>query len=162
MLQVRSAVPADFAALAQVFHDAVREGARSAYSEAECAAWCPEVPKGPGWDARLAGSEVLVAEVEGQTAGFMTLVPARGFLDMAFVAPRFARQGVGAALHSVLEGRARAAGLSRLTTEASLLLEPLLVRMGWQVTLRQEIERRGEVLRNARMVKELSVAEAHS
>ena len=38
MLHIRSAGPADFAALAKVFHDAVRLGARAVYSEAECAA----------------------------------------------------------------------------------------------------------------------------
>ena len=162
MLQIRSAEPADLDALAQVFFQAVREGARGVYSKAQCRAWCPAVPERAVWAERLAGSDVLVAEVDGKIAGFMTLIAARGFLDMAFVAPAFGRQGVGAALLSVLEGRARAAGLTRLETEASLLLEPLLVRQGWRVVTRQEVKRRGEVLRNAKMAKDLVLDRGHS
>ena len=55
----------------------------------------------------------------------------------------------------MLEGRARALGLTRLDTEASLLAEPVFLRLGWQVIKRQDVVRRGVSLRNAWMEKKL-------
>ena len=72
---------------------------------------------------------------------------ARSYLDMAFVHPDHLRQGVASALYSVIEGRARALGLVRLDTEASLLAEPLFAARGWRVTRRQKVVRRGVTLK---------------
>ena len=156
MLLIRSAVPEDFPALAEVFFAAVREGALGLYSEEQCRAWCPKLPSGPAWAERLGQADILlVAEVDNAVAGYMSLITATGYLDMAFVRPRFQRQGVASALHSVLEGRARALGLTRLDTEASLLAEPVFLRLGWQVIKRQDVVRRGVSLRNAWMEKKL-------
>ena len=98
MLVIRSGVASDAPALARVFHDAVRIGAREAYSEEECAAWCPDLPEGKPWVERLTGADLLVAEVAGEVAGFMSLVVETGMLDMAFVHPDHERKGVATAL----------------------------------------------------------------
>ena len=73
----------------------------------------------------------------------MTLDLSTGWLDFAYVAPEAMGQGVAETLYAVLEGRARAAGLTRLETEASLLAERFFARRGWRIEKRQEVERNG-------------------
>ena len=155
-LTVRSYAPGDAPALARIFHRAVHEGAAAHYSEAERAAWSPRVPDTRSWELRLAEADTVVAETPGGPVGFMSLLPARAYLDLAFVLPEVMGRGVAGALYSVLEGRARARGLTRLETEASLLAEPFFLRQGWQVLKRQQVERLGVLLSNAVMEKSLS------
>lgn len=159
-LLVRSYAPGDARALGEVFHRAVHEGASRRYTPAECNAWSPRPPASRLWEARLADAETVVAETPEGPVGFMSLDPARGYLDLAFVVPEAMGRGVAAALYAVLEGRARAAGLVRLTTEASLLAEPFFARHGWRLVARQEVERHGVLLRNAVMEKTLRGADA--
>ncbi len=155
MRLVRTAGAEDYPALAEIFYLGVRRGARVAYSEAQCAAWCPEMPGGEAWTARLAGLEVVLAEVDGVPVGFMGLDVAKSLLDLAFVHPDHVRKGHSSALYAVIEGRARREGLTRLETEASRLAEPFFLSEGWRVVARQEVERRGVLLPNARMEKVL-------
>ncbi len=157
---VRSYVPGDAAGLGRIFHRAVQEGAASAYSEGERAAWSPEPPAGESWQVRLAEAVTVVAERDGETVGFMSLIPERRYVDLAFVLPEAMGKGVAPALYAVLEGRARAAGLTYLTTEASLLAEPFFARQGFRVVKRQRVLRRGERLRNCVMEKALYVPES--
>lgn len=159
---VRSCRPGEAGALAEIFHRAVREGAAGAYTEEERAAWSPEAPSGAAWLARTEGAETVVAEAGGVPVGFMSLVMAEGYLDFAYVLPEVKGRGVAAALYAVLESRARAAGLGRLTTEASLLAEPFFARQGWSLVRRQTVERRGVPLRNAVMEKRLCARPAQA
>lgn len=158
-MEVRSYRDGDAEALARVFHRAVREGAAAQYGEAAVAAWSPELRPVAAWEARLEGTDTVVATEDGVPVGFMNL-DAKGYLDLAFVLPEYMGKGVSDALYAVLEGRARAAGLGTLTVQASLLAERFFARQGWQVVRRQEVEIGGEVLRNAWMEKRLTVAVA--
>ncbi|MCV6594140.1 MAG: GNAT family N-acetyltransferase [Silicimonas sp.] len=158
MRLVRDAGAADFPALAEIFHAAVRIGAKTAYSDAQRAAWCPDVPEGARWAKRLAGLDILVAETGGKIVGFMAMDRESGLVDLSYVHPDHMRQGHADALYAVLEGRARAGGRRRLTTEASLLAEPFFARHGWALVARQQVERAGVLIPNARMEKSLSSA----
>ena len=64
--------------------------------------------------------------------------------------------GVAAALYALLEGRARAAGLQTLKTEASELARPFFLRHGWTLIERQNLVREGVSLHNYRMEKQLT------
>ena len=154
-LVIRSYVPDDAPELAKVFHRAVREGAATKYSLDERQAWSPDLPSGPSWHDRLTRSETVVAEMDRRPIGFMTLDIPRAYLDLAFVVPEVMGQGVADAIYAVLEGRARVAGLTRMTTEASLLAEPFFERQGWRLVARQKVERLGMQLSNAVMEKSL-------
>lgn len=156
---VRSYAPGDAKPLGVVFHRSVHEGAASRYSPEERAAWSPEIPDTRSWDLRLRDAETVVAEVSGKAVGFMSLNMARGYLDLAFVLPEVMGKGVAESLYAVLESRSRARGLTRLSTEASLLAEPFFLRRGWRLVRRQRIERLGVMLPNALMEKDLVLRE---
>lgn len=154
-LIIRPYRPADAIPLATLYHRAVNEGAAAKYDAAQRAAWSPEPPTSEGWRARVEEAVTIVAEHEGALLGFMTLDIETGFLDFAYVAPEVMGQGVAAALYAVIEGRARVKGHAVLETEASLLAEPFFRRNGWRLVKRQEVERSGVKIPNARMQKRL-------
>jgi putative acetyltransferase len=154
-LLVRSFADGDAPALAGIFHRSVHEGAAARYTPEECAAWSPEVPDTRSWELRLAEADTVVAELPDGPVGFMSLDMGRAYLDLAFVLPEVMGRGIAGVLYAVLEGRARARGLSRLETEASLLAEPFFARHGWRLVRRQKVERLGVLLSNAVMEKPL-------
>jgi len=155
-LSIRDARAEDTLPLGKLMHDAVHGGAAAHYDRAQRDAWCPVPPCGPEWAARLAGADTVVAELQGRLVGFMSLDLRTGVLDLAYVRADLRGTGVAATLYAVVEGRARAAGLSELQSEASLLAERFLLRRGWQRVARQTVERGGVSIPNARMEKSLS------
>lgn len=155
-LIIRPCRVTDAPGLAALYHRAVHEGTGAHYDAAQRAAWSPAPPTGEDWRRRLVEADTILAERAGRLLGFMTLDLGTGWLDFAYVAPEAMGQGVGETLYAVLEGRARAAGLARLETEASLLAERFFARRGWRVVRRQEVERHGVGLPNAVMEKSLT------
>lgn len=137
---VRDARAEDVGALAEIFWRAVREGAAPCYSDAERAAWAPERPDAAAWARRLDGLQTVVAE-EGCPRGFMSLRADDGYLDLAFVDPEWRGRGVADRLYAVLEGRARARRLPRLTTHASRMACGFFLRHGWLVMSAQTVQR---------------------
>ena len=155
-LTIRPCRVTDTPVLAQLYHRAVHVGAARHYSATERAAWSPAPPMDADWRRRLVEADTVLAERDGQPLGFMTLDLVTGWLDFAYVAPEVMGQGVADTLYAVLEGHARAAGLARLETGASLLGERFFRRHGWQLRLRHRIEQRGVSLPHAIMLKDLT------
>jgi len=131
--------------LALIFHRAVQEGAAGHYDQAQRDGWSPSVPSNAGWAARLVGFTVLVAEAGGAPVGFVAMDGA-GLVDLLFVRPDRARQGIGAALLARATAAAREAGLVQMTAEASALSAGLFSKAGWRETgLRERGEGAGRV-----------------
>jgi len=125
----------DAPALHHVFHQAVHQATRSLYSPAERLAWSPSATPPPWWEQRLADQITLVAQAKGPAGqalrlGFMTLGH-DGHLDFAYVLPACQGTGIAARLHDRLLTTARAKGLTRLDTEASLIGRRFFLRQGW-------------------------------
>ncbi|RFP88000.1 GNAT family N-acetyltransferase [Rhodobacteraceae bacterium 63075] len=153
-LSVRDASADDLDALGALFFRSVREGAAPCYSEAERAAWAPEMPSGADWARRLEGLELLMAEQDDTPLGFMAVSP-EGYLDMAFVTPEARAKGVSDAIYAVLECRARSKRLHELSTHASLMAKSFFERQGWNVGQAEDVARGAETLRRYRMTKAL-------
>ncbi|TCP26272.1 GNAT family N-acetyltransferase [Rhodovulum adriaticum] len=148
--RLRPARSSDGTALYAVFFAAVHGGTVTAYSARERNAWAPSPTAPPDWNDRLMGGVTILAESRGRAAGFMTLGH-DGHLDLAYVAPDHAGQGIGRALHTAILDRARAQGLSLLDTQASLIARPFFTALGWQTIARQSVIREGVALTNFRM-----------
>jgi len=145
-------------ALGRLFHHAVHEGSAGAYDATQRAAWSPTPPQGPEWAARLSALMTLVAWQGHTPVGFMTLDPATGHLDMAFVLPEVKGQGVAPMLLGLLERCARRHRCDRLTTDASERARRFFLKHGWQDGPRQQFNRNGVTLHNYRMAKPLKPA----
>ena len=107
------------------------------------------------WAERLCANRPWVAELDGCMAGFADLQPS-GYIDQFFVAGPYAGRGVGRALMAQIHRAAEQAGMASLWADVSLCAEPFFSCSGFAVEARQQVEVRGVVLANARMVKRLA------
>ena len=153
--QIRPFCVGDEAALRKVFHASVHGLAHPFYTPAQLQAWAPADYDSKAWSERMRANRPWVAETaDGAIAGFADLQP-DGTIDMFFVAPAFARQGVASALMAHIHAQAAQQGLSQLWADVSLAAEPFFAARGFAVEERQAVERAGVVLHNARMGKAL-------
>jgi putative acetyltransferase len=153
---IREATLDDVGALAGIFYRAVRVGAAPFYSEAERFAWAAQHPSVDQWTKRLDGLLTLVAQDETGIAGFMSMRMSDGYLDLAFVEPDLRGTGVAVQIYAVLENRARAAGLTKLHSDASHMFKPVLQRLGWDVVRANAVTRTNQTIGNWIVQKQLS------
>ncbi len=133
----RWASAADYALLADIMFDAVRNGA-SGYSEQQRAAWVPARREGPDWIARLAGQEIVLAEEDGQAVGFVSLAQG-GYVDFAYIRPQAQHSGLFRQLMARIIERAIERRDATLWTHASIMAEPAFERLGFIVRKREQV-----------------------
>ncbi len=152
---LRPLAASDGPSAAQIYFDAVHVGAAPYYTADQRLAWGGSEPQPDRWTKVLASKTGLMAMVNETAAGFMTLEP-DGYIDFAFVDPACARRGVGSALMAGIVKMAQAAGVDRLTTEASKAARPFFAHHGFSLIDEQQIERQGETLTNYQMARVLA------
>jgi putative acetyltransferase len=150
---VRAYRAEDLDDLIAVFTGSVRIVARRDYSEAQVMAWAPDQPDRQRWAERCGSRPTWVAEIEGVIVGFSDLEP-DGYLDRMYVHHAYQGRGVASALLDRVQAAAKAQGLDRLFTEASITARPFFERRGFVVLAPQTVEVRGQRFTNFRMEKQ--------
>jgi putative acetyltransferase len=156
---LRPYVPADARRCAEIFRASIEELAAEDYGEEQREAWAAKADDEQAFGARLAEALTLLAMIDGAIAGFASLKGA-DFIDMLFVEPEFARQGVGRTLVDALTRLAQARGAKSLTTEASDVAKPLFERQGFTAQKRNLVRIGDEWLANTTMTKSLGAESA--
>lgn len=151
---LRWATPADYAELADVMFDAIRNGP-SRYTERQREQWAPGPRHGTDWTERLDRQAIILAEAADEVLGFMSLAAA-GYIDFAYIRPSARGSGLFRRLYAEVEDRAREAGEERLWVHASLMAEPAFAALGFRVLEREEVSIRDETFARARMERRLS------
>lgn len=151
---VRALRQEDAPQLAEIFFEAVQLGTRNFYDEAQRRAWGGDAPEPEVWARKLEGVTGFVAEADDRPVGFMT-IDETGYLDLAFVRPGFAGQGIGRLLYAAVEEKAQALGALHLSVQASKAAKPFFEQQGWSVIEEQSVVRHGVTLNNYRMEKHL-------
>jgi putative acetyltransferase len=152
-LTLRRCEPGDGLALAALFRSSVEGLAAADYNPEQIRAWADAIdPKTFAERCARKGKDTWVAELDGRIAGFSDLEP-DGHIDMLYVHPEFRRCGVARALLLLIEGLARAAGMPRLYTEASITARPVFAAVGFRTLGPQEVTVHGQVMTNYRMEK---------
>src|SRR4051794_15377149 len=151
---LRPYLPADALALAELFRASVEELTGDDYGEAQQAAWIATADDEDAFGARLAQNLTLVATLAGSPVGFASL-KGTGHIDMLYVHPAAAGQGVATALIDALEKLAGARGAKRLTLDASDTARPFFERRGYAAQRRGAVALGGEWLGNTAMEKRL-------
>jgi len=154
-LRVRPCASVDLDALIALFQSSVRIVARRDYTLEQVLAWAPDATDRERWAVRLAASSTWVAAFGERLAGFISLEP-EGYLDMLYVDPDFQGRGVAGRLLHRLEASAKARGLARLFTEASITARPFFEHRGFRIVEAQTVIRRGQRLANYRMERHLA------
>lgn len=140
--------------LAAIFVASIDELAEDDYSDAQREAWASAAEDEGEFGHRLAGQLTLVATVGGSPVGFAS-VKGKDHLDLLYVLPGFARQGVATVLCDALEKLAAARGAAALTVEASDTAEPFFLKRGYTGQQRNTISIGDEWLANTTMKKSL-------
>jgi putative acetyltransferase len=126
---LRPFLPADANACARIFSESVEALAADDYDDSQRAAWRDQIEDVAAFSDRLASAVSILALVDGVTAGFASL---RGDLvEHLYVAPRFARRGVGGSLLDAVAKIAGGRGIAKLRADVSETARPLFERRGF-------------------------------
>jgi putative acetyltransferase len=150
---IRAYVPGDAAHLAALYRRSVTHYGPGAYLPAQVAAWAGSI-SAEKIAARCAdGRHVAVAiDGAGGILGWGDL-ETDGHMDFLYCAPEAGGRRVGSALVGALEAHAGAAGMRRLTVEASELAKHLFARRGFTLLHRNELLVDGVAIHNFSMEK---------
>ncbi len=159
VLTLRPALPADAPRLADLFRASVEILGAEDYSAQQIDAWAGVADDEAGFAAKLSAGLTIVAVQSGVIVGFASLKGA-DVVDMLYVDPDHARQGVGAALCEALERLAGARGAKKISADASDAAEAFFARRGYQGQQRNMVFLGDEVLGNTTMTKTLAPAQS--
>jgi putative acetyltransferase len=157
-LAMRPFLPADAPLLAEIFRASVEELTRDDYSEAQQEAWASIADNDEAFGARLANGLTVLGTVDGSPVGFASLA-GNDRLDMLYVHPAAAGQGVGSMLIDALERLAASRGAKRLTAEVSDNAQEFFKRRGFVPQQRNTIPLGDDWLANTTMEKPLAAKE---
>ena len=158
---LRPFLPSDAPVLAALFRASVARLAEDYYDDDQLAAWASAVDDEAAFAARLTRNLTIVALVGGEIAGFASL-EGGGVVDLLYVRPDHARQGVGAALANAIEKLAGARGAGKLTVEASDAARDFFAARGYEAQQRSMRALGDEWLGATTMTKALAPAAQHS
>ena len=154
MTALRPFLHEDSADLARLFRDSVETLAAEDYDEEQRLAWVTIADDEDAFAERLAKALTIVATEEDEAVGFASLKDGR-LIDMLYVRPDVAREGVGAALVDALERLAAARGASEIEVAASDCAKPLFAARGYAAKARVSVDVGGEWLANTTMTRAL-------
>ncbi len=152
---LRPMLPADGPVLAAIFAESVEELTQDDYSDAQRAAWASRADDEAALAARLTAQLTLVATLDGSAVGFASLKD-NAEIDMLFVHPAAAGQGVARTLIDALEKLASARGATTLTVEASDTAHGFFRQRGYADQRRNSVMVGDEWLANTTMTKTLA------
>lgn len=154
-LALRPFLPADAPLLAEIFRASIEELTGDDYGEAQQRAWASVADDEADFAARLANRLTLVGTLDGSPLGFIALEGPE-HIDMLYVHPAVAGQGVGAMLCDAVEKIAASRGTRRLIVDASDSALGFFQHRGYVPQQRNTVSRGGEWLANTTMEKQLS------
>src|SRR4030088_2267968 len=144
----------DTPVLAAIFAAIIEELTGEDYSEAQQQAWASAADDEEQFGKRLGSELTLIATLENSPVGFASLKGA-DHIDMLYVHPGAAGQGVGSMLSEALEKLAGGRGAKSLTGEASDNATEFFSRRGYVAKQRNTVTVNGEWLANTTMQKTL-------
>jgi putative acetyltransferase len=156
---LRPFLAADTPVLAAIFVAAIEELTDEDYSEAQQEAWAAAADDEEKFGKRLAGELTLIATLQNSPVGFASLKGA-DHIDMLYVHPGAAGQGVASMLCDALEKLAGARGAKSLTVDASDNAQAFFAKRGYVGKQRNTVTVNGEWLANTTMQKDLAGASA--
>jgi putative acetyltransferase len=152
---LRPFVPGDTMALRELFAQSIEELTQDDYDEEQRIAWASTAEDAQAFAQRLGGAVTLVVMADGEYAGFASLKDNR-VIDMLYVHPYHAGQGIGAALADALERIAAARGVSEIAVDASDTAAIFFEERGYIATQRNSVPVDDQWLSNTTMKKMLT------
>ena len=154
-LALRPFLPADTALLREIFRDSIADLTDEDYTPAQQEAWASIADDEAAFGKKLASQLTLVGTLEGSGVGFASLA-GKDKLDMLYVHPAAAGQGVGHLLVDALEKLAGGRGTPKLVVDASDNARGFFEKRGYVAQQRNTISVGEEWLANTTLHKQLA------
>ena len=152
---LRPFLPADTPVVAAIFVAAIEALTGDDYSEAQQEAWAAAAEDEEQFGERLAAQLTLIATLQNSPVGFASL-KGPDHIDLLYVHPNAAGQGVASILCDALEKLAGARGAKNLTVDASDNAAEFFSKRGYVGMQRNTVTVNGEWLANTTMQKTLA------
>jgi putative acetyltransferase len=152
---LRPYLAADTPLLAAIFVAAIEELTGDDYSQAQQQAWAAAAQDEEQFGKRLAGELTLIATLQNSPVGFASLKGA-DHIDLLYVHPSVAGQGIASMLCEALEKLAGGRGATSLTVDASDNAAEFFLKRGYVGKQRNTVTVNGEWLANTTMQKTLA------
>jgi putative acetyltransferase len=156
-MHVRELRPGEEPILFGLFRNTIRRVNVRDYSESQVVAWAPDDLDPSVWAEKMRSIRPFVVEVEENIVGYSDL-QSDGLVDHFFVHHEWQRCGVGRVLMSEIETRAFSRRIDHLETHASITARPFFEAVDFVVVREQELEMRGERLKNYVMRRDMQRA----
>ena len=156
---LRPFLAADTPILAAIFVAAVQELTSDDYSEAQQEAWAAVADDEVAFGKKLAAELTLIATMQNAPVGFASLKDNER-IDMLYVHPSVAGQGVAAMLCDALEKLAGARGTKSLSADVSDTALEFFRKRGYVAKQRNSVTINGEWLASTTMEKALANGQA--
>jgi putative acetyltransferase len=154
MAALRPFLPADTPMLAAIFVAAVQDLTGDDYGEAQQEAWAAVAEDEVEFGKKLAAELTLIATLQNSPIGFASMKD-NNAIDMLYVHPSVAGQGVGGMLCDALEKLAGGRGTTTLSVDASDNALDFFRKRGYVARQRNSVTVNGEWLANTTMQKTL-------
>jgi len=151
---LRPFLATDAPLLAAIFVASIHELTSDDYSEEQQEAWASAAEDEVSFGKKLASELTLIATMQGSPVGFASL-KGNDHIDMLYVHPSVAGQGVGALLCEALEKLAGGRGTKSLSVDASDSAVDFFRKRGYVAQQRNSVSVNGEWLANTTMKKAL-------
>jgi putative acetyltransferase len=145
----------DTPVLAAIFAASIEELTGEDYNQAQQEAWISAADDEEQFGKRLASELTLIATLQNSPVGFASLKGA-DHIDMLYVHPGAAGQGVASMLCDALEKLAGGRGAKTLTVDASDNATEFFIKRGYVAKQRNTVTVNGEWLANTTMQKTLA------
>ena len=152
---LRPFLPADTVALRDLFAQSIEELTADDYDENQRLAWIATAEDAGEFAKRLGGMLTLVVQLDGIYLGFTSLKDNKT-IEMLYVHPDYAGEGIGTALVDAVEKIAAARGAETLTADASNSAVTFFERLGYEQTSRNSVPIAEQWLSNTTMKKRLN------
>ena len=149
---LRPFVAGDIMALRDLFAASIEELCQEDYDEDQRAAWAGEAGDAAEFARRLTMATTLVVMAGGEHAGFASLKD-NSVIDLLYVHPYHAGEGIGTALADALEKLAASRGADAVTVDASETSVMFFEGRGYEPQRRNSVPREDVWLTTTTMKK---------
>lgn len=151
---VRPFLPGDTPALRELFAQSIDELCQEDYDDDQRLAWISRVEDAGAFAKQLGGMVTLIVMVDGDYAGFVSLKN-NAVLEMLYVSPHYAGEGIGTTLVETMERLATARGSKELTVNSSETAVMFFEARGYIANSRYLIPIDDQWLSNTTLIKKL-------
>lgn len=153
-ITLRTANSADIPAIGKMYAETVQNVNKADYSPEQIKVWSASGYESERWEKRIAEQYFILAEINGELAGFGSIDPG-GYLDFMYVSKDHQRMGVAKTILDEIERKAAEQNSPHIYSHVSKTAFGFFEKYGYQKIRELNDPYKGVVFINNLMIKEL-------